>query len=379
MLYSFRTKFQILSQIMKNKSSSIFSILLIFFIGCNNQSENNEPSGEYIIFSGRDRVSSGFHLYISKIDDGYPKKITWNPYNNKNPIINPYSKKIFFESDRLGVQSIFYLDIEWTGGVIDWIGDWIWESYPEGEEAKPIFPEQSWSRFHNISHSGTYIASMLYPTGQYDIVLFDKTGSYKKIITDQKYDDFYPQFSKDDLTIFYQKKLSNTNMEIFSNDLEGSYEFNLSRNKANDYISRNPSISLNNEKIVFTSDRTGYLDVFIMNLDGSNVRNLTSSKFDDLSPTFSPKHNKVAFISNREGNNDVFVMNLDNNEIINITESEYSETSPKFSPDGKKLAYISDKDNILKIYCYDFDTSQTYDIIKTDFLSGSSFDFFYVD
>ena len=59
---------------MKNKSSSIFSILLIFFIGCNNQSENNEPSGEYIIFSGRDRVSSGFHLYISKIDDGYQKK-----------------------------------------------------------------------------------------------------------------------------------------------------------------------------------------------------------------------------------------------------------------------------------------------------------------
>ena len=119
-------------------------------------------------------------------------------------------------------------------------------------------------------------------------------------------------------------------MEIFSNDLDGSYEFQ-SRNKANDYISRNPSISFNNEKIVFTSDRTGYLDVFIMNLDGSNVRNLTSSTFDDLSPTFSPKHNKVAFISNREGNNDVFVMNLDNNEIINITESEYSETSPKFT------------------------------------------------
>ena len=46
-----------------------------------------------------------------------------------------------------------------------------------------------------------------------------------------------------------------------------------------------------------------------MNLDGSNVRNLTSSTFDDHL-TFSPKHNKVAFISNREeGNNDVFVMN----------------------------------------------------------------------
>ena len=83
------------------------------------------------------------------------------------------------------------------------------------EEAKPIFSEQSWSRFHNISHSGTYIASMLYPTGQYDIVLFDETGSYKKIITDQKYDDFYPQFSKDDLTIFYQKKLSNTKWKFF--------------------------------------------------------------------------------------------------------------------------------------------------------------------
>ena len=77
------------------------------------------PLNSNVVISGKVQTYKGkFQItnpeYISKIDDGYPKKITWNPYNNKNPIINsfkinkiyPNTLKINFEKTN-PVASIF--------------------------------------------------------------------------------------------------------------------------------------------------------------------------------------------------------------------------------------------------------------------------------
>ena len=71
-------------------------------------------------------------MYISDLNDGYPRKITWNPFNDKEPVIDN-NGKVYFLSDREGGQKLFSFDLNWVGGTIDWQGDWIWESYPEAE------------------------------------------------------------------------------------------------------------------------------------------------------------------------------------------------------------------------------------------------------
>jgi len=356
---------------------NIFLFVLTLFCSCTSEFNYAKKEGNYIIFSGRDRVSSGFHLYISDLNDGYPRKISWNPFNDKEPVIDN-NGKVYFLSDREGGQKLFSFDLNWVGGTIDWQGDWIWESYPEAENAKLLFNDNQWYGFHNISPTGLHLVSMQYPLGQYDIVIFDKNGLNKKILTGQKFDDYFPQFSKDGLVIFYQKKVSNTNMEIYSVDIDGSFEKNLTNHNSNDYISLGPSISPDDKRIVFTSDRSGSKDIFIMNIDGTKEKNLTNSEFNDFNPVFSPVDEKIAYVSDRSGNDDIYLYDIKNNNLKKISNSDSNESLPKFSPDGAHIAYISDKESILKVYCYNIKTSKITNIVKSPHLSGASFDFYQV-
>lgn len=78
------------------------------------------------------------------------------------------------------------------------------------------------------------------------------------------------------------------------------------------------------EKIVFMSNRTtgtgvnnptGDYEIFKMNPDGSNLKQLTSNKVNDESPTLSADGTKIAYqsygvqSSNPEGEPEVYVMN----------------------------------------------------------------------
>ena len=51
-------------------------------------------------------------------------------------------------------------------------------------------------------------------------------------------------------------------------------------------------IAIGGEKILFTSDRNGSYDLFVMNPDGSGVERLTSSIYDDLEPQCSSSGEK---------------------------------------------------------------------------------------
>jgi len=51
---------------------------------------------------------------------------------------------------------------------------------------------------------------------------------------------------------------------------------------------------------------------------------------------------KIVFVSNKNGNEDIFSMNLDGSELIQLTDYPGNDMYPSVSPDGKKIAYTSD-------------------------------------
>lgn len=112
-----------------------------------------------------------------------------------------------------------------------------------------------------------------------------------------------------------------------------------------------PSLAEGNQgKIVFTSDRDGNFEIYLMNADGSNVQRLTDQAGFDAMPDFSPDGSQIVFISSRAGNQEIFLMNADGSDLRQLSDTPAREYHPTFSPDGAQIAFMSERDGNVEIY-----------------------------
>ena len=94
--------------------------------------------------------------------------------------------------------------------------------------------------------------------------------------------------------------------------------------------------------IAFHSDRAGDFEIFVMNPDGTEVRQLTDNDDMDAGPVWSPDDTRIAFVSDRAGDGEVYVMNADGTEVRQLTNNTNGWSGdPSWSPDGTHIAYTS--------------------------------------
>ncbi len=96
--------------------------------------------------------------------------------------------------------------------------------------------------------------------------------------------------------------------------------------------------------ILFTSSRDGNWEIYTMNADGSNQKNLSSHPAADYGLGWSPDGQFILFYSNRDGNEDIWRMNADGSNPTNLTKHPAGERAAAWSPDGKEIVFISDRD-----------------------------------
>lgn len=94
-------------------------------------------------------------------------------------------------------------------------------------------------------------------------------------------------------------------------------------------------------------------DIFIADLDGKVVKQVTNAKGYDAEPTISPKGDKVVFTSMRNGDLDLYVMNIDGSNVKQITKELGYDGGAWFSPDGSKIVWRASRpttDSAVKEY-----------------------------
>lgn len=106
-------------------------------------------------------------------------------------------------------------------------------------------------------------------------------------------------------------------------------------------------------RLLFQSDRSGNRDIYVMQMNGSHLQQLTTHSADDVSPTWSPDGKKIAFVSFRDGNWELYVMNADGSAQTRLTNQSRYDGSPAWSPDGSKIAFASERDGNREIYLMD--------------------------
>ncbi|MDQ3744341.1 MAG: PKD domain-containing protein, partial [Acidobacteriota bacterium] len=135
--------------------------------------------------------------------------------------------------------------------------------------------------------------------------------------------------------------------QIYLMNADGSGQVRLSTSGGNDDY---PRWSPSGAKILFQSDRdnpsTGYNDIYVMNSDGTGQTRLTADPNDDSSASWSPDGTRIVFQSIRNGQfYQVYVMNADGSGQLNLSNSSGSDGQPSWSPDGSKIAFASERDH----------------------------------
>jgi serine/threonine protein kinase len=105
-------------------------------------------------------------------------------------------------------------------------------------------------------------------------------------------------------------------------------------------------------RIVYSSGAGGNQDLWIINADGTNGKQLTLNKGINYYPCVTPDSQTIAFASNRTGPFYIWSMSIDGSDVRQLVLSGQSENIPACSPDGKWVvyaAYDSGSESIWKI------------------------------
>jgi TolB protein len=91
---------------------------------------------------------------------------------------------------------------------------------------------------------------------------------------------------------------------------------------------------------VFSSDRSGKGDIYLMDAGGGNVRQLTSHPAYEGAPRFSPDGRFVVFEAERSGRSEIYRVGIESGDVEQLTDSVSRKLGPAYSADGSMLAFM---------------------------------------
>jgi TolB protein len=91
------------------------------------------------------------------------------------------------------------------------------------------------------------------------------------------------------------------------------------------------------------------MEIYVCNVDGSNLRQVTKLGKANWAPYFTPSGKKIIFSSNHHSTRgydfQLYLINLDGSGLERVTNASIFNAFPMFSPDGKKLVFSSNRNN----------------------------------
>jgi Tol biopolymer transport system component len=253
----------------------------------------------------------------------------------------------------------------------------IYVTKPGSTARRYLTRDQNWNRNAGWSHDGTKVVwNVRNSTG--GIWIINAAGGPERELTARAggvpSHAFGPAFSPDGKHIVYSDYLSGSpgadplvGIEVFVMNADGSDKRRLTETTVagttNTHMvikwSTRPAYAPDNKKIVFASTQSGNSEIWLMNVDGTQKRELTFESRvpgpegpDANFPSFSPDGKKIAFLCGWEtlyGN--ICVMNSDGSDRIQLTHNnddglkmdEPSNDEPAWSPDGKSILFDSNR------------------------------------
>ena len=188
-----------------------------------------------------------------------------------------------------------------------------------------------------------------YDSEKSDLILYnvsDKT--YTILLNDGN--PSCPKFSPNGKQIAYCKSTP-TDRSIYKIDVSGNNNQLIINNASC------PNWSPAGDKITYlSSGEGGSTQIFVVNVDGSNSKQLTSTISPRLWPGWPPDGNedpqwtpdgkKIVYVSHENEKAEIFIMNSDGSKKTRLTKAKYRDGSPEVTPDGNYILFNSNMTGI---------------------------------
>ena len=251
-------------------------------------------------------------------------RLTDDPADDRHPNWSPDGRTIVFSSKRTGDGDIYAMDAD--GSNIRRL------THAPGWEVSPVFSPDG-KRIAYSTHGHT-------PRGLGEVWVMDADGSNKRQVTTNRVDDCTPTWSADGSSLAFVRIMQRNwtfSSEIFRVDLASGRDSRLTQTAARgeDNTDWEPRWSPKRDTIAWESGRTGVHNIWLMDADGNNKRQLTRSNLDWLgSPSWSPEADRIAFIRNSKatGKSEIWLINVDGSAEQKLLAGDANYWDPAWGP-----------------------------------------------
>jgi len=120
-----------------------------------------------------------------------------------------------------------------------------------------------------------------------------------------------------------------------------------------------PAISPDGQTVAFSSNRSGYWDIYLLNLSTGDITRLTDTPEYEASPAWSPDNKWLVYETYVQENLEVWIQSIaSSDEAIQLTNNPAADFSPAWSPDGRRIAFVSNRGGESEIWLADLDKSE---------------------
>ena len=275
--------------------------------------------GQKLIFQSTREGHQCDQIYTMNIDGSDVKMVSNGDGVTTCSYFFPNGKRILYSSTHLGGQQCPPRPDRSQGyvwAVYDTFD--IFTANPDGSKVKRLTTTAGYDAETTINRQGKLVFTSK-RDGDLDIYTMDADGKNVKRLTDELGYDGGPFWSYDGKQIVYR-----------------AYHPQTEKEKA-DYT------ALLKQNLI----RPTVLDIWVMNADGSNKRQVTHLSKASFAPYFFPDGKRIIFSSNQadpKGRDfDLYMINVDGSGLERITYNDTFDGFPMFSPDGKKLVFASNR------------------------------------
>jgi len=226
----------------------------------------------------------------------------------------------------------------------------LYELQPLGQQ--PGDQGASWSP------DGTVIA-FVGGSGDDQIYLTNSQGHGSQLLLDSTGVQYVPQISPDGKTLVFQElegTIGHFRYDLATVGVDGSGHVDLTNDSLTEYT---PAWSPDGHRIAYQGqDPLGGIQIYAVNSDGTNRTELTTTLGQKDWPSWSPDGTQIAFSSSPQAYDDIYVMNSDGTGIRQVSAGP-NDSHPIWSPDGRLIAFTRQVGSNTEVYLMRPDGSDT--------------------